>query len=704
MIDKTAIVQFLKTLVAQTISEKHLIKRLHVKSDERHHFKKLLRELVASGEVIEIKNKKLALPDNLNLMTGYVQANRRGFAFVVPKDQSGADLYIGSDDLNNAFHGDLVVARIKRKKAGKLLEGQILRILQRGQSRIVGLYQDEGDYGFVIPEDSKLAYKMYIEQANALNARQDQMVVAQILRYDEYHRNPEGQIVEILGYADTQGMDEKIVMHTFGLPARFPSSVLNAVEAFPDRIPAEEIRQRLDLRDQCIFTIDGENAKDFDDAVSIERLKNGNYKLGVHIADVNYYVRAESPLDQEAYQRGTSVYFPDRAIPMFPERLSSNLCCLLKGEDRLTISVLMEFDPTAKLAAYEIRPGVIRSNARFTYMLVRQILQDEDEGLKTRYEPFLPSLNLMQDLSQLLLQRRIRRGSLDFDLPEPEIVLDIQGRVENIVKAERNLAHRMIEEFMIAANETVASHLTWLQIPALYRVHEKPADSRIATLNEFLGSLGLRLQRGAQFHSKDIQKLLNQVRGKTTEHLVNYLALRAMKQAHYSAKHSEHFGLASTCYTHFTSPIRRYPDLIVHRILKETLQGLGFSEHELEKRRKSLETIAEHSSLRERVATDAEREIVLIKKLHFMQARVGDVFDGVISGVASFGLFVELKEYFVEGLVHITNLHDDYYHYREETYSLIGEQFHKTYRVGDRVKVQLAHVNVAKRQMDFHLL
>ncbi len=705
MIDTQRIVEFFSTSLSQPISEKNLLKRLRVKSDERHAVKRMLRELLASGELIDLKGNKFALPEHVNLVVGELHANPRGFAFVVPKARRGvADVYIGPDETNGAFHGDTVIARIRRKKGGKLLEGQIVRILQRGRSRLVGLYEDHGDYGFVIPEDSKLSYKVYVRQEDALNARHEQIVVVQILHYDERGRNPEGQIVEILGYAETPGMDEKMVMHDFGLPARFPSYVLDAVEHISAAIPQEELERRLDLRDACIVTIDGENARDFDDAVSIERLENGNYTLGVHIADVNYYVQPDSVLDQEAFQRGTSVYFPDRAIPMFPERLSSDLCCLRPEEDRLTISVLMEFDPTAKLVRYDITESVIHSKARLTYTIVRQILKEQDEELRQQYAVCVPSLELMKDLSEVLLQQRMQRGSLDFDLPEPEILLDIQGQVENIIKAERNLAHRLIEEFMIAANETVASHLTWMQIPMIYRVHESPDDSKVAELNTFLGTLGLHLQKGPQIHAKDMQKLIKLVRGKPVEHLVNYVTLRAMKQAHYTAKHAGHFGLASKCYTHFTSPIRRYPDLIVHRVLKDTLRGKGFSEEALEKRREYLETIAEHSSLRERVATDAEREIVLIKKLRFMRERIGDVFEGVISGVAAFGLFIELREYFVEGLVHITQLHDDRYFYREENFSLEGQQFHKTYRVGDPVKVQLAHVNMTKRQIDFHLL
>lgn len=704
MLDKAEILEFFRASPTKTIAEKDLIKRLHIDSDHRHEFKKQVYELIAGGELVEVGKKRFALPERTNVMVGYVQANRKGFAFVVCKHKERPELYISPEHLLNAMHGDLVVAQQLGKSSGKLEEGKILKILQQGQSRILGTFHLQDDRAFVLPEDSRIPYTILIDEASTLNARPGQIVLAQILRFDERHRHPQGEIVEVLGFPHTPGMDEKMVIHSHNLPTTFPQSVFEAARKISDQIPQTEVQQRVDLRDECIFTIDGENARDFDDAVSIERLENGNYKLGVHIADVNFYVAEGSELDQEAYQRGTSVYFPDRAIPMFPEHLSSDVCCLREGKDRLANSVLMEFDPTGKQVAYDLKSSVIRSQKRFTYTIVRQILKDQDQALIQEHQEFLPSLALMKDLSELLLQRRMQRGSLDFDLPEPEIVLDIQGQVENIIKAERNLAHRMIEEFMIAANETVASHISWMQMPMIYRTHESPNKERISGLNDFLSSLGLRLQRGKELHPKDFQKLLIQVRHKPIEHLVNILALRAMKQARYTIKNNGHFGLASACYTHFTSPIRRYSDLIVHRILKQIREGAGFSPEAVEKRQRVLETIAEHSSLRERAAMEAEREIVLIKKLRFMQDKVGDVFEGVISGVTSFGLFVELREFFVEGLVHVTQLHDDHYYYQEETYSLVGERFRKRYRIGDSVQVQVAHVDMGRRQIDFHIL
>lgn len=703
MIDQETLLEFIRNLPTQTIGEKDLIKRLHVESDERHDFKRLLREFVVGGVLVESSKHRYALPESLGLVVGHVHSSRKGFAFVVSRQTDTPDIYVSHENLSNAFHGDLVVVRLLHKKNGPSEEGQVVEILKRGQNRIVGHYEERGDYGFVIPENTKLPFNVYVDHSNSADAKPHQIVLAQILNFESRHRNPEGKIVEVLGYPQTQGIDEKIIIHSYNLPTEFPAAVLERAESFPEEIPSEEIEQRLDLREVCIFTIDGENARDFDDAVSIERLENANYKLGVHIADVNYYVREGDALDLEAYQRGTSVYFPDRAIPMFPERLSNNLCSLREGEDRLTMTVFMEFEPTMKLVNYDITPSVIRSNARLTYTGVWQMLKDGHEILRDTYADLLPSLELMKELSELLLQKRMQRGSLDFDLPEPEIVLDILGNVENIFKAQRNLAHRMIEEFMIAANETIATHLSWLQKPSLYRTHDKPDDSKLATLNTFLGSLGLGLRPGAELHSKDIQRLIKQVHGKPIEHLVNFITLRTLKQARYTTENSGHFGLASKCYTHFTSPIRRYPDLIVHRLLKESLQGRGFSEEAQEERDKHLKGIAQHSSLRERNATEAERDILQVKKLRFMEDKLGEIFDGVISGVTSFGVFIELQEFFVEGLIHVTSLHDDYYHYHEETYSLVGEQFRKRYRVGDGVRVQIASVDVAKRQIDFLL-
>ncbi len=708
MADKAMILEYLQTSTSGPIVLKDLLRHFDatgddVASDERPHFKRMVRELIAGGDIIELKKNRIALPGQVGLLVGHLQVHRDGFGFVVPKDKSRSDLYISRENLKDAMHGDLVVASLQRKRSGKLSDGTIVSILQRGQNRIIGTYQDRGEHGFVIPEDPRLPFKIAVDSANTLHARDKHLVVAQILCYNEQQRQPDGEIIEVLGYPNTPGMDEKIVIHTYDLPHEFPAAALDEAEQIADRISDEEIQRRTDFRDQIVFTIDGEAAKDFDDAVSIERLDTGNYRLGVHIADVGYYVKVGSAIDQEAFKRGTSVYFPDRALPMFPERLSSDMCSLRAGEDRLTLSAVMDFDPTGKMVSYELMPSIIRSKQRFTYTRVRQILKDEEPGLRTQYAEFLPALELMKDLSELLLQRRMQRGSLDFDLPEPEIILDVQGQIDNIIKAERNLAHRLIEEFMIAANEAVAAHLAWMQIPSIYRVHDKPDDAKLSHLDTFLGTMGVRLQRGAEIHSKDIQRLLTRVHGKPTEHLVNFLTLRAMKQAVYAVQNTGHFGLASTHYTHFTSPIRRYPDLTVHRILNDTWQGRGFSESAVEHRRQELASIAEHSSQRERVAMEAERDILAIKKLRFMRDKVGDVFHGVISGVAPFGLFVELREYFVEGLIHVTNLRGDHYFYHEESYCLVGERTHTRYRMGDAVTIQIAKVDVARRQMDLML-
>ncbi|PID59152.1 ribonuclease R [candidate division KSB3 bacterium] len=703
MIDKSCILEFIRSMPFQTITEKDLLKRLYVESDERHEAKRLLRELVVNGDIVESKKHTYALPGTQGLIVGSVHSTRKGSAFIVSGQQNVPDIYVSHGNLANAFHGDRVVVRLLQKKNGASEEGEVVRILQRGANRLVGRYDDRGDYAFVIPENTRLPYKIYVDASHAGQAKAHQIVAAHILNFGNGRHHPEGEVVDVLGYPDTQGIDEKIITYSYNLPTKFPDAALEQAEHFRDGIPAEELARRLDLRETCIFTIDGENARDFDDAISIEGLDNAHYKLGVHIADVDYYVKEGDPLDLEACRRGTSIYFPDRAIPMFPERLSNNLCSLREGKDRLTMTVFMVFSPTMDLLDYEIRPSVIRSKAQLSYTEVRRMLKEKDNALRTQHNDLLPSLELIKELSELLFQRRMRRGSLDFDLPEPEIVLDMLGNVENIFKAERNLAHRIIEECMIAANETVASHLNRLQIPSLYRTHDKPDPGNIASLNALLHSLGIGLRSDGELHPKDLQRSLKQVHGKPGEHIVNMIALRSMKQARYTLKNTGHFGLASTCYTHCTSPIRRYPDLIIHRLLKEHLAGGAFSKAEKESRQKQLQRIAQHATLSEHNASEAQRELLHVKKLRFMEAKQGQTFEGVISGVACFGVFVNLRDFFVEGLIHVSSLHDDFYHYHEGMYSLVGEQFHKRYQVGDIVRVKVAHVDVAKRQIDFLL-
>jgi ribonuclease R len=704
MITKTQLLEFMQHASYRPLSLKELIETLGIDSEERSAFKKLIKELVQEGEIVETREGRYGPPGRMNLVVGYLQGHPSGYGFVIPKEKGVPDLYIRARNLAGAFHGDLVVARVERRERGGRVEGRVIRILKRGHRVLVGTYEAHRGYGFVIPEDPKIPYDVHVEKEDSLGARDGQIVVVEITEYPEQRRNPIGKVIEILGDRNTPRIDEEIVIREYELPVAFSLQALKEAAAIPDRIPRKEITLRRDLRDLLTMTIDGEKAKDFDDAVSIEILDNGHYRLGVHIADVSYYVREQSAIDREAYQRGTSVYFPDRVIPMLPSKLSDDMCSLVPRKSRLTVSVFMEFTPQGEKVHYDIFESVIRSRYRLTYTLVRQILQEEDPKLLKKYRSLIPSLQRMRDLAQILYEKRIRRGSLDFDLPEPEIILDLQGDIENIIKAERNIAHRIIEEFMIAANETVASHMAWLNFPSIYRIHEKPDPGKLADFEEFVRSLGYNLKGTSNIHPRTLQRFLEQVKGKPLEKLINTLLLRSMKQARYSATNEGHFGLASECYTHFTSPIRRYPDLVVHRMLKKTWQGENYSQERLEELEALLEEMAQHSSMRERIAMDAEREIIAIKKVKFMQDKLGEIYEGVISGVTAYGLFVELKDFYVEGLVHVSSMYDDYYHFQEDSYALIGERTHKVYRLGDEVKVQVVSVNVPKRQIDFLLI
>jgi ribonuclease R len=474
---------------------------------------------------------------------------------------------------------------------------------------------------------------------------------------------------------------------------------LNEARSLPSTPSSQEYKDRIDLREIPTFTIDGENAKDFDDAVSIEKEKDGQIKLYVSISDVSHYVKEGTVLDEEAYFRGTSVYFPDRAIPMFPPELSNEICCLHPRVDRLTFTVEMRYDANGERRGVRFYPSVIRSSERLTYTVVKKILLDEDNELESRFRTILPSLEWMADLAQKLREKRMDRGALDFDLPEPEVVLNLQGETEDIIRAERNLAHQIIEEFMIAANEAVAHFMEESGSPSIYRIHEAPSGEAIDEFRRFISHLGYKMIKEGDHSPKEFQKVLLEVQGRPEERVINNVLLRSMKWAKYSAQNLSHFGLASDSYTHFTSPIRRYPDLMVHRLLKKVLskKEVSISEEVLARK-------ADHLSQRERVAMEAEREILDRYRVRFMKDKMGEVFEGVISGVTAFGFFVEIKNIFVEGLVRVTSLHDDYYHYHEKRYCLVGERTHKTFRIGDEVKVRLERVDVERRHIDFGLV
>jgi ribonuclease R len=634
----------------------------------------------------------------MNLVAGKVRCHPDGYGFVIPEQEGEEDIFIGPRHLKEAMHGDRVVARIESiRKKGK--EGRIIRILERKVRKVVGKFFKGKNYSYIVPEDERILQEVFIPEGETKRARPNQIVVAEITQYPTERARPEGRVTHILGYSDDPEIEPQIIIHKYDLPQRFSPSALREARALSHDPSPHEYKHRVDLRSIPTFTIDGEKAKDFDDAVSIEEEHDGGMKLYVSISDVSHYVKEETSLDDEAYLRGTSVYFPDRAIPMFPPELSNEICCLHPRADRLTMTVELRFDGNGEALGYRFYSSVIHSHERLTYTIVKRILLDEDAELKDRYKTLLPSLEQMAFLAQRLRQKRMERGTLDFDLPEPEVILDLQGETEEIIRSERNLAHQMIEEFMIAANEAVARFIEERKVPSIYRIHESPSPEAIGKFQEFVSHLGYGIRMATEPSPKELQRILTEAKGRPEEHVINHILLRSMKWAKYSSKNQGHFGLASEAYTHFTSPIRRYPDLMVHRLLKKVLtnQEAGASEEEFARK-------ADHLSQRERVAMEAEREILDRYRVRFMKDKVGEEFDGVVSTVTPFGFFVELKDIFVEGLVRMTSLHDDYYHYHEEKYCLIGERTHQRFRIGDPVRVRVDRVDMERRHIDFGLV
>jgi ribonuclease R len=627
----------------------------------------------------------------LHLVAGRLQANPAGFAFCVTDDPDAADVYVAASGVRPALHGDRVLVRVEHRRRGGRAEGRVVKVLARAVTRVVGVFRRGRTAGVVVPQDQRLTLPIVVPLGAEGGAGDGDMVVAEIVRYPGPASDAEARVSRALGPAADPRVETDAVIAAHDLPLEFPPDVVAAARRVPATVPAAALTGRLDLRDLPIVTIDGENARDFDDAVLVEATEHG-FRLTVAVADVAHYVRAGSPLDLEAQARGTSVYFPDRVLPMLPEELSNGICSLKPDEDRLAKMVRIELDARGRATGAMFHDAVIRSAARLTYTEVRRALVDRDPDVRAARAGLLAPLERAEALARLLMARRRKRGAIDFDLPEADVVLDLRGRPEQIVRAERSIAHQMIEEFMLAANEAVARELTRRKLGFLHRVHEPPAPDAIEELARFLEGFGLRLRRDADRpRPADFADVLRQVAGRPEERLVNTVLLRTMQQARYAAEPLGHFGLATEHYTHFTSPIRRYPDLVVHRILGG------------ERVPPDLVAIAEEASRRERVAMDAEREIVQLKKIQFMQDKVGATYDGFVSGVASFGFFVELQDVFVDGLVHVTAIGDDFYEYREREHALRGRRTGRRFRVGDAVRVAVAGVSIERRQIDFVL-
>ncbi len=706
MLSREQIIKSLREKVTHPATSRELIRILKVPREERATFRRLLKALVSTGELIETKGGRVGLPDKMDLVVGRLTMHAAGYGFLVPGKAGGdaPDVYVSAGNIKEAMHGDRVLARIERRTREDRVEGRIIRILERGHSTIVGRFDvDESGLGFVQPFDRRVLNDVHVPTGQWADAEPGEMVVVQITTWPTPTRGPVGKVIEVLGDIDEQGVDTEIIIRKYGIPDAHGEAAIEEAKSF-GAVSPKDIAGRTDFRGTVTVTIDGEHARDFDDAISIEMLPNGHYWLGVHIADVAHYVTEGSALDQEGYERATSVYFPDRAVHMFPSELATGICSLNPRVDRLVQSCLMEVDANGSVVRYEFHDGVINTAARMTYTDVNAILTTRPPELMAKYRELVPKFELMERLFHILHTRRRRRGSIDFDLPEAEVVLDAAGVVEEIVEAERNVAHKLIEEFMLLANETVATYVEGRGMPCLYRIHEQPDVLKVVEFEEVISGFGYSLAAPpGSVRPRNFQRLLEKLHGRPEERPIAFLMLRTMQKARYAERNLGHFGLAADSYTHFTSPIRRYPDLVVHRMLRE-LRHKGVDMERVEELEGDLPEVARHCSDMERRADDAERELVQWKKVRFMADKVGDEFEGYITGVAAFGLFVQLVEHYVEGLVHVSSMADDYYRFLEKSHSLRGENTQKVYQLGDRVEVQVVRVDMERRQIDLGLV
>lgn len=675
---------------------------LQVKKEERQELKEILDALESEGKIHRTQKGKYVKGQGSRL-TGIYQAHARGFGFVVMED-SDKDVFIPEEESGGALQGDEVEIQITKgsgSKPGQRQEGKVVRIIKRGTSQIVGYYQKNKSFGFVLPDNQKFLQDVFIPEEKSKGAVTGHKVLVKICSYGGDGKKPEGEVVEILGHVNDPGTDVLSIAMSYELPIEFPEKVKNQAERVAKPVSSADCAGRKDLRDVKMVTIDGEDAKDLDDAVSLESC-DGYYHLGVHIADVTNYVQENSALDREAKKRGTSVYLADRVIPMLPHTLSNGICSLNEGEDRLALSCLMKIDKNGTVVDHEIVESVIRVDRRMTYTAVKQILEEQDEEQCKIYEEFVPMFRVMKELSTILREKRHRRGAVDFDFPETKVMLDEAGRPVALKAYERNTATKLIEDFMLAANETVAEDFFWREIPFVYRIHETPDEEKIRKLAVFLHNFGYTLHIGSkEVHPKEIQKLLSKVEGEPEEPMIARLALRSMKQAKYTPENEGHFGLATSYYTHFTSPIRRYPDLQIHRIIKETLRG-RMNEERIHHYQSILEEVTKHASETERRAEEAERETIKLKKVQYMKKYIGEEYEGIISGITKWGMYVELPNT-IEGLVHVVNMTDDHYEYIEDSYEMRGVHTGKTYRLGQKVSVRVLGADELQRTIDFEL-
>lgn len=699
------LLSFMKEEAYKPLTVQELEEMLNI--TEAEEFKELVKALVAleeKGLIVRTRSDRYGIPEKMNLIKGKISAHAKGFAFLLPEDTSLSDVFIPPNELNTAMNGDIVMVRLNSQSSGSRQEGTVIRILERAIQRVVGTYTETRNFGFVIPDDKKITSDIFIPKNGKNGAAEGHKVVVKLTSYPEGRMNAEGEIETILGHKNDPGIDILSVIHKHGLPGEFPADAMEQASSTPDTIDEKDLKDRRDLRDQVIVTIDGADAKDLDDAVTVTKLDDGSYKLGVHIADVSHYVTENSPIDKEALERGTSVYLVDRVIPMIPHRLSNGICSLNPKVDRLTLSCEMTINSQGQVTEHEIFQSVIKTTERMTYSDVNKILVDDDEELKQKYEPLVPMFKDMERLAKILRDKRMDRGAVDFDFKEAKVLVDDEGAVKDVVIRERSVAEKLIEEFMLVANETVAEHFHWMNVPFIYRIHEEPNAEKLQKFLEFVTTFGYVVKGTAgNIHPRALQSILDAVRDRPEETVISTVMLRSMKQAKYDPQSLGHFGLSTEFYTHFTSPIRRYPDLIVHRLIRTYLINGKVDEATQEKWAERLPDIAEHTSSMERRAVDAERETDDLKKAEYMLDKIGEEFDGMISSVTNFGMFVELPNT-IEGLVHVSFMTDDYYRFDEQHFAMIGERTGNVFRIGDEITVKVVDVNKDERNIDFEIV
>lgn len=694
---KKIICELIKDEIYVPMKEKEMAAFMQVAKEDREEFHKLLDELLKEGRISITEKGKYVKPGK-DIISGTFISNARGFGFVEAEGLE-ADLFIPEDKVNGAFHNDTVQVRLLPEQTGKRREAEVVRILNRGTSQVVGTFQEGKNYGFVIPDNLKLATDIFIPIEWSKGAVDGHKVVVELTSYGNEKKSPEGKVVEILGHMNDPGVDILSIVKSFDIPMEFGEKVLNQANRIRLEVSEADMQGREDLRGLTMVTIDGEDAKDLDDAVSLSK-EGENYLLGVHIADVTNYVQENSALDREALKRGTSVYLVDRVIPMLPHRLSNGICSLNEGVDRLALSCLMTINPAGTVKDYKIVESVIRVDRRMSYTSVKKILEDKDLEERKKYETLVPMFEDMEELSKILRAKRKKRGAVDFDFPETKIILDKDGKPLDIKPYERNTATKIIEDFMLLANETVAQHFYWLELPFVYRTHDNPDPDKINQLGIFISNFGYGMKTAKdEVHPKEIQKLLGKVEGTPEEALISRLALRSMKQARYSVECTGHFGLACGYYCHFTSPIRRYPDLQIHRIIKEHLRE-RLKENRIQHYEAILPQVAERSSKMERRAEEAERETDKLKKVEYMEEHIGEHYEGIISGITSWGLYVELPNT-VEGLIHVSALRGDYFIYDEANYEMTGRDTGKKYKLGQRISIVVEKTDRFARTVDF---